>query len=282
MRYVVAVYGSPNSAYSAYPSHPPPIMDKSHSIMLLQDTTAQIHTTTHMTDAAQIHSTNPHRWYHTHHYVSCKLDQLNLDFSCELDVELCEFKKAVVYYSLHQRRSVKEKRLAVSFLNRSEDQRECIMGQCKDECVCTMEYDPFCCDGTTYDNACQARCRGVDAPKYTCKKGSCESQACACPYVHQPICCNEENYPNSCTAKCVGIDVEKECKEGACEEELCTCTREFDPFCCDEKTYSNPCEARCDGHRFINFKCKAGICEGDEPCNCPQKHEPVCCNKGTD
>eukprot|EP01083_Nonionella_stella_P133959 407468_1 len=94
MRYVVAVYGSPNSAYSAYPSHPPPIMDKSHSIMLLQDTTAQIHTTTHMTDAAQIHSTNPHRWYHTHHYVSCKLDQLNLDFSCELEVESCEFKES--------------------------------------------------------------------------------------------------------------------------------------------------------------------------------------------
>eukprot|EP01083_Nonionella_stella_P295718 1004956_1 len=113
------------SAYSAYPSHPPPIMDKSHSIMLLQDTTAQIHTTTHMTDAAQIHSTNPHRWYHTHHYVSGKLDQLNLDFSCELEVELCEFKKAVVYYSLHQRRSVKEKRLcAFSFQRKRKIQRE--------------------------------------------------------------------------------------------------------------------------------------------------------------
>eukprot|EP01083_Nonionella_stella_P182385 656153_1 len=150
MRYVVAVYGSPNSAYSAYPSHPPPIMDKSHSIMLLQDTTAQIHTTTHMTDAAQIHSTNPHRWYHTHHYVSCKLDQLNLDFSCELEVELCEFKKAVVYYSLHQRRSVKEKRLcAFSFQRKRKIQREnqkiskqsaTVIQQTKNVQKKTMEY----------------------------------------------------------------------------------------------------------------------------------------------
>eukprot|EP01083_Nonionella_stella_P173663 599693_1 len=70
------------------------------------------------------------------------------------------------------------------------------------------------------------------------------------------------NYTNSCTAKCL----------------YCCGT----PYCCDEKAYSNPCAARCNGHKFINFKCKADICEGDERCNYPQKHEPVCCNNGTE
>eukprot|EP01083_Nonionella_stella_P092789 259866_1 len=127
--------------------------------------------------------------------------------------------------------------------------------------VCSTEYDPFCCDGTTFSTAYQIRCTGVDAPKLTCKKCICESQTCAA---------------------CVDVDVDKDCKEGACEEDVYACTHEFTPYCCDEKTHANPFDARCNGHKCINFKCKVGICESDESSKCPQNFETVCCNKGTD
>lgn len=40
----------------------------------------------------------------------------------------------------------------------------------KEDCVCTMQYDPVCgCNQKTYSNACMAECHGIT--KYV--KGEC-------------------------------------------------------------------------------------------------------------
>eukprot|EP00484_Ammonia_sp_Unknown_P006924 CAMPEP_0197075042 /NCGR_PEP_ID=MMETSP1384-20130603/211413_1 /TAXON_ID=29189 /ORGANISM="Ammonia sp." /LENGTH=436 /DNA_ID=CAMNT_0042513885 /DNA_START=26 /DNA_END=1334 /DNA_ORIENTATION=+ len=44
-------------------------------------------------------------------------------------------------------------------------------------CICTLQYDPYCCDDTTYGNACVAECEGftVDAD---CAEGECDDVCC--------------------------------------------------------------------------------------------------------
>ena len=43
-------------------------------------------------------------------------------------------------------------------------------------CECTEEYDPYCCDGKTFDNECVAECNGKDCLK-DCEKGQCEDSS---------------------------------------------------------------------------------------------------------
>ena len=50
--------------------------------------------------------------------------------------------------------------------NKTEDYKEKV----KEDCVCTMQYDPVCgCNNKTYSNACSAQCHGIT--KYV--KGEC-------------------------------------------------------------------------------------------------------------
>jgi len=53
----------------------------------------------------------------------------------------------------------------------------CEMGSCESRgCECTKEYDPYCCDGVTYDNECVGKCNGKDCLK-DCTKGECTDAA---------------------------------------------------------------------------------------------------------
>ena len=53
------------------------------------------------------------------------------------------------------------------------EDEDCEMGQCPD-CVCTDEYDPYCCWGKTYDNPCLAECAGITNPEDKCDyQGEC-------------------------------------------------------------------------------------------------------------
>eukprot|EP01084_Bolivina_argentea_P285462 489527_1 len=39
-------------------------------------------------------------------------------------------------------------------------------------CLCTLQYDPYCCEGTVYGNACQAKCDGFTVDT-DCTAGEC-------------------------------------------------------------------------------------------------------------
>lgn len=41
----------------------------------------------------------------------------------------------------------------------------------KEDCVCTLQYDPVCgCNNKTYGNACDASCSGVEYTPGACPK----------------------------------------------------------------------------------------------------------------
>merc|ERR1712232_421012 len=52
------------------------------------------------------------------------------------------------------------------YKNKYEDKREKIK-------KCTREFDPVCCSGRHYDNACIAEADGIKSASKECKKGKC-------------------------------------------------------------------------------------------------------------
>ena len=143
----------------------------------------------------------------------------------------------------------------------AEEQDECEMGKCED-CICTKEYEPWCCYGQEYDNICQAECAGIKDPENDkeCEYRSCEGTICTTEI--DPYCCSKVSYDNPCLAEKDGFadaPNNNKCKPGKCNNyeqpdgpsggKECICTIELEPYCCDGKDYDNSCLAECDGYK---------------------------------
>ena len=112
----------------------------------------------------------------------------------------------------------------------------CGNGNDPEPCICTKEYRPVCCEGTTYSNSCVAGCSGCEGGV----KGECPTP-CLCTKEYRPVCCDGTTYGNSCEARC---DSCTDWTEGECG---CTCPEVFDRVCCGGIEYHNACFARCLG-----------------------------------
>lgn len=105
----------------------------------------------------------------------------------------------------------------------------CEAGSCE-PAVCPDIYDPVCAsNGTTYENACDARAEHATVAH----PGECEQ---VCGGV-EALPCPDSELCDLAARACDGIDV-----QGVCVERPEACAEIFEPVCgCDGTTYSNDC-----------------------------------------
>eukprot|EP01083_Nonionella_stella_P289912 986522_1 len=174
--------------------------------------------------------------------------------------------------------------------------------------MCTLEYDPKCCEGITYGNQCAA---DLACGNY-CIDGECcggtENKQCStdgdiCLFENETdkygICCTPDiNTDLACAnycidGECCGGTEDKQCsvdgdicryeavgdESGICCAVITNgiCALEYDPKCCDGITYGNQCAAdlAC-GNYCIDGECPSDTSTtqaDDESCE-------ISCNEG--
>eukprot|EP01023_Acetabularia_acetabulum_P031078 TRINITY_DN29287_c0_g1_i1.p2 TRINITY_DN29287_c0_g1~~TRINITY_DN29287_c0_g1_i1.p2 ORF type:complete len:246 (-),score=18.49 TRINITY_DN29287_c0_g1_i1:210-947(-) len=104
---------------------------------------------------------------------------------------------------------------------------DCPQPSPKPDCYCTMQYDPVCCNGKTYGNACTAGC----ARAKHCVKGECGATD-VCDKINKRKVCCENDYPGEYNKCCKGFRCPK--------PEPPKCTKWDYKFCCHSKGPRNP------------------------------------------
>lgn len=95
-------------------------------------------------------------------------------------------------------------------------------------CACPTNYNPVCCNGSTFMNGCSAACLGGVQDLGVCVAGACRAaaapaaapapsqpRACRCAQLANPVCCSGADYANGCEAGCAGADPST-CRAGTC------------------------------------------------------------------
>eukprot|EP00039_Didymoeca_costata_P008564 m.113526 g.113526 ORF g.113526 m.113526 type:complete len:446 (-) comp14135_c0_seq1:161-1498(-) len=149
-------------------------------------------------------------------------------------------------------------------------------GKCS--CICPAIYKPVCSNGTTYGNACEARCKGVT--EYD--EGACMTE-CACPDIYDPVCTRKGTRSSACHAKCEGLAVihDGECRictlddgtvvdstwsgPGVGDNSCNTCWCRLGAIVCTKKFCGENCEI---GEKYnpVTRQCVAVTCEAESAC----------------
>ena len=131
----------------------------------------------------------------------------------------------------------------------------CIPGPCErdpdEPCHCSMEWDPWCCGGTTYTNKCHAMCDGIDVGSSDsgCYHGQCDDTTTVDTTQddgRELDCTQPYTLPNGASW---AVD------EEVCCEYWVSATNMW-----DDLYYANMCEALCDGYTIGECQQLDGQC----------------------